>query len=142
MAAGVKAPPPTSCFGKLPLADFAYRCMIAYHQTPAAAVKSTEESIKKAREDLVAAQERPLNPSTDGCVVVFNYSQHALNAYRDLSQSSWQRMTGSCRTPKGPLLADVGHKQGNIQDYPEARDAGASGGQVVAQHAPEPSDYW
>ena len=142
MASGVQPPPPTLCFGNIPLADFAYRRMQALHQSPAAAVKSTEDSIKKARTALIAAQERPLNPSTDGCIVVFNYTQHAMNAYRDLSESSWECITGPCRTPKGPLLADVGHKQGNIQDHPEARDAGASGGAVVAQHAPEPSDFW
>lgn len=116
--------------------------MQALHQTPAAAAETTEESIKKAREALVACQQRPLSPSTDGCVVVFNFSQHAMNAYRDLSQSTWGKVTGLCSTPKGPLLADVGHKQGTVHNYPEAADAGASGGKVVAEHAPEPSDYW
>jgi hypothetical protein len=142
MATGVEAPPPQSFLGKLPLADWAYRRMYTLYQTPAAAAKATEASIKKAQEALAEAQQRPLTPVTDGCVVVFNYAEHAMNAYRDLSQSHWEEVKGLCSKPKGPLLEDVGHRHSAGHDYPEAPNAGASGGTVVAEHAPEPSDFW
>lgn len=142
MAEGVEPPPPRSCFRKIPLAEFAYRRLQALHQTPAAAAKSTEEAIIKVRESLAKEEQRPLRPSIDACVVVFNYVSHAMNAYRDLSQSTWQYITGSCSDPKGPLLSDAGNKRTTVHDFPEPPDAGASGGKVVAARAPEPSDFW
>jgi hypothetical protein len=142
MAAEVQAPPPRTRLARV--ADWFYRCTQALFRTPANVAKVTEASIKKAQEALVKAQERPLKQVTDGCVVVFNYAEHAMNACRDLCPGRWKAVScaGLCSKPKGPLLEDVGNEHSNVNDYPEAPHSGASGGKVVAEHAPDPSDFW